>query len=142
VKRLHNKEYELGVVLSPSLTEEQVDEFVAGIKGQIEAAGGTDVELDKWGKRRLAYEIAHHTEGTYVFFRFHSGPEAPQRLNHHLLIAEPVLRHLLVQAPPKQERTESVVKPPRTEGSFRAPSAVAASSAAPAGPPAEAPAGE
>jgi small subunit ribosomal protein S6 len=131
------QEYELAVVLTPTLTEEQVDAFVENLKTQVEAVGGTDVELDKWGKRRLAYEIQHHHEAYYVFLRFHGARDIPARLNHHLRIAEAVLRHAIVIAPPKQERTEPVVKPPRVEGTFRAPSAVA-NAAAPAPSPAPA----
>lgn len=121
---VREKEYEVGVVLKPTLTEEQVEEYLATLKGQIEAAGGHDLTVDKWGKRRLAYEIEHFHEGIYIFLRFHAATDAPERLKHHLLIADPVIRHIIVVAPPKQERAEGAVKPPRAETSFRAPSAV------------------
>jgi small subunit ribosomal protein S6 len=114
------------VVLRPTLGDDDVNAFLEALQGRIEAAGGRDVKVDRWGKRRLAYEIEHLHEGIYVFFRFFAPPGAPEALKHYLLIAEPVIRHIVVLAPPKQETSAGTVKPPRTEGSFRAPSAVEA----------------
>jgi small subunit ribosomal protein S6 len=128
VRVVHDREYEVGVVLKPTLTDEDVQEFVRTFHGHIEAAGGRDVKVDRWGKRRLAYEIQHFHEGIYVFFRFFAPPSAPEALKHHLLIADAVIRHIIVLAPLKQEAGAEAVKPPRTEGSFRAPSQVETSS--------------
>jgi small subunit ribosomal protein S6 len=116
------KEYEAAVVLHPSLSEEQLEAQVAAIQKLIETNGGHDIEIDRWGRRRLAYEIQHVHDGYYVFFRFRSGPETPGPVNHGLRLNEAVIRHIVVIAPPKQEHVEPVVKPvSREEGSFRPP---------------------
>jgi small subunit ribosomal protein S6 len=93
--------YEVIFILDPGLGEDGVDVAVAAAKGVIATAGGEVAEIQKWGKKRLAYEVKKRREGHYVYFRLQAPAKAVAELERHLNIAEPVLKFLtvLVQAP-------------------------------------------
>ena len=61
--------YELGVILRPTLSEEEVNSAVEKLKNFIEERGEV-VKVDLWGRRKLAYPIQKYQEGYYVFFNF------------------------------------------------------------------------
>ena len=73
---------------------------------QIVAAGGQIVKVAPWGRRRLAYPIDRHREGSYHIILFEAPAEAIAELEHSLLITEEVLRHLVtrVERPVKAGR--------------------------------------
>jgi len=70
-------------------------------KAALAKAGGEVLEIQKWGKKRLAYDIKKRREGHYVYFRAQAPGKAVAELERHLKIAEPVLKYItvLVQAP-------------------------------------------
>ena len=61
-----SRQYELLYVVSPVVTEDGVTELHARIEEIVQQLGGTIEQTDNWGRRRLAYEINRHREGTYV----------------------------------------------------------------------------
>ena len=63
----------------------------------IVAAGGQIIKVAPWGRRRLAYPIGHHREGSYQIVLFESPPEVLTELEHSLLITEEVIRHLVTR---------------------------------------------
>lgn len=91
------KRYETLFVLNPTLTEEDVKAAEERIKGVIENGGGVIENVDEWGKRRLAYEINHITEGYYVLINFNASPELPKELDRILRISDKVIRHIVVR---------------------------------------------
>jgi small subunit ribosomal protein S6 len=90
------KEYETVFIVDPSCDEEHVDREVQTVRGIINDGGGQVVEVQVWGKRRLAYEIKKKKEGTYAFVRFKGAPSVLQELNRRFKLNELVLRHLIV----------------------------------------------
>jgi small subunit ribosomal protein S6 len=58
--------------------------------------GGTVVNVDEWGKRRLAYEINDISEGYYILINFEANPELPKELDRIFRISDSVLRHLII----------------------------------------------
>ena len=68
------REYETVFIVDPGCDEEQVNREVDTVKGIITEGSGQVVEVQVWGKRRLAYEIRRKKEGTYTFVRFKCGP--------------------------------------------------------------------
>lgn len=91
------RQYELVYVASPELSEEgvtelheQVDEIVTGLGGRIE-------KTDNWGRRRLAYEIGKHREGTYVIELIEAPGTIVGELDRKLKVRDTVLRHLVVR---------------------------------------------
>ena len=89
--------YELCVVLSAKLEEEEKNAALDRVKEFITRAGGTISDVDDWGKKRLAYEIQKMNEGYYYFIHFESETDAPAEIEGDLRIMEPVIRFLCVK---------------------------------------------
>jgi len=94
-EKLNN--YELTIILRPDLADEKVEATVESVKKFIAGKGGTVNDVQKWGKRRLAYSIKHFNEGFYYLFKFQSKPGQNREMETNLKISEDVLRHLLVK---------------------------------------------
>ena len=93
------RSYEVIFILDPALGEDGVEAAVAAGKAVVTREGGEVEEIQKWGKKRLAYEVKKRREGHYIFFRMQAPAKAVGELERHLKIAEPVLKYLTVLAP-------------------------------------------
>jgi small subunit ribosomal protein S6 len=91
------REYELVVVLSPSLGDEGFPATIERITGVIQGNGGEIKNVDQWGRRRLAYPIKRNLEGYYAVTKFAAEPTAIRPLENNLDLAEDVLRHLVIK---------------------------------------------
>ena len=89
-----NDTYEAVVVFSSKAGEETVAGLTAKFDEMIKA-NAEDVEMNDWGKRKLAYAINHETEGNYVLWNFKAAPEFPAELERVLGITDGVLRFLI-----------------------------------------------
>src|ERR1700736_4082646 len=91
-------DYEVTYILRPNLEETEVDERANAIAEGVKTRGGEVVgELEKMGKRRLAYEIDDVREGYYVVMNIRSGPEEQKELERLLRLNESVLRALVIR---------------------------------------------
>ncbi len=88
------EKYEALYIISPLQTEEQTQALVEKFKAMVEAEG-TLLDLDEWGKRRLAYPIDFQNEGYYVLMHFESKPEFPAELDRVMGITEGIMRCLI-----------------------------------------------
>ena len=86
--------YELAVVLSAKLEEDERAAAIEKIQGYITRFGGTVTNIDEWGKKKLAYEIQKMKEAFYYFIQFDGNPD---ELESHVRIMEPVIRYLCVK---------------------------------------------
>ncbi len=89
--------YELALVLSAKLEDEERDAALERVKDYMVRHGAEITEIDDWGKKRLAYEIQKMKEGYYYFIKFNAEPECPGELESSLRIMEPVIRYLIVK---------------------------------------------
>ncbi|HHU53763.1 MAG TPA: 30S ribosomal protein S6 [Clostridiaceae bacterium] len=89
-----SRKYELLYVLNPAIGEDALDSLNQRIQDLI-ASQGEILEIDVWGRRRLAYEIEDETEGYYVLINFKSEPDFPIEVNRILRITDNVLRYLV-----------------------------------------------
>lgn len=90
--------YEIVTIYNPGLESEEVyDAQIERFKSLVTEQGGEVVEVDKWGRRRLAYEINGLTEGYYVVMRFNAEPAIASELERVMKITDTVVRHLLVR---------------------------------------------
>ena len=87
--------YEVVYILDPALGEEAIAATVAKFKTLAEE-NGSNVEVEEWGKRKLAYAIDYKTEGYYVLMSFTSAPEFPKELDRILGITEGIMRSMIV----------------------------------------------
>ena len=90
-------QYELGMVLRSTLTEEEVNQVVENVKSRIGELGGECTGTHLWGKRRLAHPIKKQTEGIYVFLNFSLSPQSVKELVRIVQFIDLVLRHILVK---------------------------------------------
>jgi small subunit ribosomal protein S6 len=90
------REYEVMLILPPDAEDPAVDGVIERITATIAKRGGEVGQVDKWGRRRLAYEIAHNTEGYYVVVRFTADPAAIPELDRVLSLADEVVRFKVV----------------------------------------------
>lgn len=122
--------YEVIFILDPGLADDAVDAAVNAAKAVVAKEGGEVAEVQKWGKKRLAYEVKKRREGHYVYFKVQAAPKAMSELTRHLRIAEPVLKHLQVVMPvPPKRAAKAAAEPAAVEPGAApeaAPEAVAA----------------
>jgi small subunit ribosomal protein S6 len=86
--------YEILLMLDPEQAEARQDEIVARTRELVEKAGGTWRSHDPWGRRRLAYEIAHKAEGVYHLVVFDADGETLNEISRVLKIDDAVMRHM------------------------------------------------
>ena len=92
--------YEAMLIVIPELDEEQVENTVSRFQTIIERTGGTVGNVNQWGRRKLAYEIDHRTDGFYVVVEFTAGERTLAELKRILRVSDDVLRHMIVKLPP------------------------------------------
>jgi small subunit ribosomal protein S6 len=103
------RRYELMLVIRPDVADDKSQALVDRTTRQIVSAGGQIVKVAPWGRRRLAYPIDRHREGSYQIILFEAPAPAILELEHTLLITEEVLRHLVT-------RVDRPVKAVRRDG--------------------------
>jgi len=90
--------YELALVLSAKIEDDERTATVEKVKGYIERFGGTVTGVDEWGKKRLAYEIQKMREGFYYFIKFETtDASCSNEVENHIRIMEPVIRFLCIR---------------------------------------------
>jgi len=113
-----NRKYELVYIVSPDATDDQVSELHTQVEGIVQRMGGQLEKTDNWGRRRLAYEIGRHKEGTYVLELINGSGELMKEIDRRLKVFDLVIRHLVVRIDEDQEVIERV-RSKRTEESRR-----------------------
>ncbi|MGH7681048.1 MAG: 30S ribosomal protein S6 [Candidatus Eiseniibacteriota bacterium] len=93
------KIYETTVIYDPGLEEARVNEEVERVTQPIAQSGGEVIEVQRWGKRKLAYVIRKRRDGTYVHVKHKSPPELIAEMDRRFRLNESVLRHLTIVAP-------------------------------------------
>lgn len=99
--------YEILYILRPDLSDDGVQTASQQVEALVRDNGGTIVEAEIWGKRRLAYKVKQFTEGCYILLRFEAPSALIPRLETHFRISEPIIRHLLVHFDEKTLRREA-----------------------------------
>ena len=89
--------YELAVVVSAKLEDEERAAVLESVKELITRFGGTITDVDDWGKKHLAYEIQKMREGYYYFIRFEADATCPGEIEKRIRIMEDVIRYLCVR---------------------------------------------
>jgi small subunit ribosomal protein S6 len=92
-----SRQYELVYIVTPEATDEQVAELHTQIEQIVQRFGGTFDKTENWGRRKLAYEIGHHREGTYVVETITGSGEMVKEIDRRLRVIDQVVRHLTVR---------------------------------------------
>jgi small subunit ribosomal protein S6 len=90
------QQYESVVLINAALEDEQIDAIINRIKESITTHGGELIEVDKWGRKRLAYPVQKSKTGYYVIFRFESDTSLIAIYERGLRLDETVIRYLTI----------------------------------------------
>jgi small subunit ribosomal protein S6 len=107
------REYEMMIVVAPTVSEEGLPAVVERVSGYITGQGGTvdSTALENpWGRRRLAYPINDFRDAFYVLYRFHTAADSIVEIEREMKLDEQVIRYLVVRY---DEMTEHEERPPR-----------------------------
>lgn len=88
--------YEIMLLIEPEVAEERHTEIIERTKATVTGAGGTWDGVDPWGKRKLAYEINHHTDAFYYVLTFDAPAAALEEASRVLRITDGVLRFMAI----------------------------------------------
>jgi small subunit ribosomal protein S6 len=115
--------YEVMFIVRPDMADEELDKLVSTLESQVSAAGGTVKNVERMGKRRLAYMVRRFQEGMYVLFTVEGGGAAIHEMERRLRVTEPVIKFLTVRVDKEQarraklkERRKAPAPPPETGG--------------------------
>ena len=112
------RRYELVYIVSPDATDEQVSDLHTQVEAIMQRMGGTLEKTENWGRRRLAYEIGRHKEGTYVLEVINGTGELMKEIDRRLKVSDLVIRHLTVRVD-EELRVVDRSRSKRTETSRR-----------------------
>ena len=88
--------YELALIVNTQAPDNAVDDIVARFDRLVSEGGGRSVEVDRWGARKLAYDIGRQQRGDYTFIRFEAPTEVLPEVDRMFKLDESVLRHMVV----------------------------------------------
>ena len=105
-----SRQYELVYIVTPEASEQDVADLHTQVEQIIERFKGTLDKTENWGRRKLAYEIGRHREGTYVVETITGSGELMKEIDRRLRVSDAVIRHLVVRVDEElrvAERTRS-----------------------------------
>lgn len=88
--------YESAVLINAALDDEQIDQILSKIKDNITNNGGEVLEIDNWGRKRLAYTVKKNKIGYYAIYRFIAQPSIVAKLERLYTLDENILRFLTI----------------------------------------------
>ena len=89
------RKYELMLAINPQFEEEELASLIEKVKKIISKEKGEVTNINKWGKRRLAYEIEDFTEAIYVVMKFNIDELSISEFERVLKLEEKIIRYLL-----------------------------------------------
>ena len=98
------REYEIMLILPAEADESVVSSAVDRITKVVSDHGGEVGAIDRWGRRRFAFEVSRQTEGYYVVVEFTAEPAAQVELERVLNLADEVIRFKVLLLPPKRDK--------------------------------------
>lgn len=129
--------YEVMFIVRPDLTDEDVDKLISSLEGNVTGAGGTVKNVERMGKRRLAYIVRKFQDGIYVLLTVEAAGSVVAELERRMRVTEPVIKFITVRVDEEQKRLDKMKK--LRDSKVRNRPAAPAETAAPAAEPTPAP---
>ena len=123
-------DYEILIMLDPDVPEDRHEEILTRTRELVEKDGGAWEASDAWGRRRLAYEIDHKSEGVYHLLTFSCEPDALDEVSRVLKITDGVMRHMATRRPRPHRRTAAAAAPAESASAPTEPAEYAGEAAA------------
>jgi len=97
--------YETIFIIHPELNEEDVEEHIKRVENLVTRLGGEILKTERWGKKRLAYDVDKHRYGFYVLLRLQGNASILPELERHYRLTEGIIKSLVIRlkAEPKDE---------------------------------------
>jgi small subunit ribosomal protein S6 len=99
------RKYELVYIVSPEASDDQVADLHTQVDAIVQRMGAQLEKTENWGRRRLAYEIGRHKEGTYVLEVVLGSGDVMKEIDRRLKVTDLVIRHLVVRV----DETQAVI---------------------------------
>jgi small subunit ribosomal protein S6 len=126
--------YEVMFIVRPDVAEEDVDKLIAGYTANVTNGGGVVKNVDKMGRRKLAYLVRKFNDGNYILMTIEAGGPVILELERRLRVSEPVIKFITVRIDEEEKRLAKVkaLRGTRRKVSAEAPAAPAPAAPAPA----------
>ena len=102
--------YEVMFIVRPDMPEDEVEKLVSTLESNVTSAGGTVKNVERMGKRRLAYLVRRFHEGLYILLTIEGSGEVIHELERRMRVTEPVIKFLTVRVDEEQKRLAKVKK--------------------------------
>ena len=103
---MSNRVYEILFIADPNLGEPEVEALTATIQGFIEKEGGKIQKIEKWGKKRLAYVVHRHREGSYVLIVAEGGAPLVKEVERRIRVTDGVVKFMTVRVDEDLKKAE------------------------------------
>ena len=103
-----NRTYELMFIVRPDMVEEDLDKLISTLEGQVTSTGGTLKNVERMGKRRLAYIVRRFADGIYILLTVEGSGALIHELERRLRVTEPVIKFLTVRIDEEQKRLDKI----------------------------------
>ena len=104
------RKYEIGFIINPESSEEEVKKIIDSVADVIKNAGGTIENIDEWGRKPMAYPVEKHNEGIYTFINAEFPGSAFFDIERRLKLSEKVLRFLILRLDDKLKKANRLTK--------------------------------
>jgi small subunit ribosomal protein S6 len=103
-----NRTYELMFIVRPDMPEEDQDKLISTLESVVTTSGGNMKNVEKMGKRRLAYMVRRFHDGVYILLTVEGGGGLIHELERRLRVSEPVIKFLTVRIDEEQKRLDKI----------------------------------
>ena len=102
--------YEVMFIVRPDMQDEDQDKLISTLETSVTSAGGTVKNVEKMGKRRLAYTVRKFQDGLYLLLTLEGSGQVVSELERRLRVTEPVIKFITVRVDEEQKRLDKVKK--------------------------------
>jgi small subunit ribosomal protein S6 len=95
-------------IVRPDMTEEDQDKLISSLETAVASSGGQVKNVEKMGKRRLAYTVRKFHDGMYILLTFEGSGGLVHELERRLRVNEPVIKFLSVRIDEEQKRLDKI----------------------------------
>ncbi len=100
--------YEVMFIVRPDEAEEEVDKLIAGFTTSVTNGGGVVKNVEKMGRRKLAYMVRKFNDGNYVLLTIEAGGAVVAELERRLRVTEPVIKFITVRIDEEEKRLAKI----------------------------------
>ena len=104
---MSDRVYEVLFIADPNLGEPEVDALTTQVQGYLEKEGARIQKVEKWGKKRLAYTIGKHREGSYVLLVAEGKAALVKEVERRIRVTDGIIRHLSVRVDQELRKAEA-----------------------------------